>query len=93
MKSILTYIIAFVAAFGLNPLTARVTDLDREADTVTIETATGHLYQYHGCEDYEIGDYVSAILWNAGTPNDCRDDIIISVHYSGYSDYAGDTLN
>lgn len=93
MKSILSYIIAFVAAFGLNPVTARVTDLDREADTVTIETATGHLYQYYGCEDYEIGDYVSAILWNYGTKDTVTDDIIISVHYSGYSDYAGDPLN
>ena len=93
MKSLLAWIIALVAAIGLMPVTARITDLNRTTDIVTIEMANGHLFTFEGCEDYLVGDYVSAILWNNGTPNDCRDDIIVSVHYSGYSDYASDPLN
>ena len=93
MNKILAFILAVIAAFGLSPLTARITDLDRTNDTVTVETATGIRFAFYGCEDYCVGDYVSAILYDNGTPHDCRDDIIVSVHYSGYSDYAGDPLN
>ena len=93
MKSILTWVIALISAVGLCPITARIVDLNRTTDVVTIELANGHRFAFTGCEDYCEGDYVSAILWNNGTPHDCRDDIIVSVHYSGYSDYAGDPLN
>ena len=93
MNKIIALIIALLAALGLSPLTARVTDLDRTTDIVTIETATGIRFAFYGCEDYCVGDYVSAILYDNGTPHDCRDDIIVSVHYSGYSDYTGDPLN
>lgn len=93
MKSILAWVIALISTVGLCPITARIVDLDRTTDTVTIELANGHRFAFTGCSDYCEGDYVSAILWNNGTPHDCRDDIIVSVHYSGYSDYAGDPLN
>ena len=92
MKSILAWIIALIAAVGLCPITAKVVDLDYRTDTVTIEMANGHRYAFFGCSDYCEGDYVSAIVWKNGT-DDIRDDIIVSVHYSGYSDYAGDPLN
>lgn len=93
MNKIIAFIIALLAALGLNPLTARITDLDRTTDTVTIETATGIRFAFYGCEDYCVGDYVSAILYDNGTKGNATDDIIVSVHYSGYSDYAGDPLN
>ncbi len=93
MKNLLAWIIALIAAVGLSPLTAKIVDLDRPNDVVTIETASGIRFAFEGCEDYCVGDYVSAILWKNGTPHDCRDDIIVSVHYAGYSDYAGDPLN
>jgi len=75
----------------LSPITARIIDLDRESDIVTIQMANGHIYQYYGCSDYEIGDYVSAIL-NIHSKYDPSDDEIVKVHYSGYSDYADDNL-
>lgn len=87
MKTILAYIIAFITTFGLCPITARITDLDRQNDIVTIEMANGHIYQFYGCEDYCTGDYVSAIVWRNGTEG-ATDDVIVSAHYAGYSDYA-----
>lgn len=74
----------------LCPITARITGLDRESDIVTIQMANGHVFRYYGCSDYEIGDYVSAIVWDPTGYS--RDYEIVSVHYSGYSDYAGDNL-
>ena len=92
MKSILAWVIALIAALGLSPVTAKIVEMNRETDVVVIEMANGHRYAFFGCEDYCEGDYVSAIVWRNGTPDDCRDDIIVSVHYSGYSDYSGDPL-
>lgn len=91
MKTIISYLIAVITALGLCPLTARIIELNRTDDIVTIETATGHQYKFFGCEDYCEGDYVSAILWRNGTDT-VKDDVILSVLFSGYADYAGDTL-
>ena len=75
----------------LCPITAKIIDLDRESDIVTIQMANGHCFRYSGCSDYEIGDYVSAIIYDpTGYVTDYE---IVSVHYSGYSDYAGDNLD
>ena len=71
----------------LRPVTAKIVELDRETDTVTVETATGFLFAFTGCEDYEIGDFVSAIMHTNGTPG-ITDDYFLTVHYSGWSDYA-----
>ena len=87
MKTLIAYLVALIAALGLSPMTAKVVDLDYPADTVTVETATGHLYAFHGCEDYCVGDYVSAIVWKNRTDT-MTDDVILSVHYAGYCDYA-----
>lgn len=87
MKTILSYLIALIATFGLSPLTGKVIETNRTTDTVTIALSNGHRYAFTGCEDYVPGDYVSAILWSNGTEG-ATDDIIVSVHYAGYSDYA-----
>lgn len=87
MKTIIAYLLAVIAALGLYPMTAKVVDLDRPADVVTIETASGYQYQFYGCEDYCEGDFVSAIVWKNGTER-ITDDVILAVHYSGWCDYA-----
>jgi len=75
----------------LCPITAKIIDLDEDRDIVTIQMANGHILQYYGCSDYCIGDYVSAIVWDP--TGYVQDYEIVSVHYSGYSDYAGDNLD
>ena len=87
MKNLLSYILALIAALGLSPLTGKVIETNRTTDTVTVALSNGHRYVFTGCEDYVPGDYVSAILWSNGTEG-ATDDIIVSVHYAGYSDYA-----
>lgn len=53
-------------------------------DTVTLSTATGHLYEMKGAEDYEPGDMVSAIMFTNATPR-ITDDVIITARYSGFT--------
>lgn len=78
---------SLVRVEDLRPVTARVVELNRDTDTVTVETASGLLFAFDGCSDYELGDYVSAVMHTNGTPG-ARDDRFLIVHYSGYSDYA-----
>ena len=78
---------SLVRVEDIRPMTARVVALDRETDIVTVETATGFLFAFYGCSDYEIGDYVSAVMHTNGTQG-IKDDYFLVVHYSGYSDYA-----
>lgn len=74
---------AMAAAGFIYPDTMEITALDRENDVVTLETATGFIYEMDGCEDYSPGDLVSVLMWSAGTKN-VTDDAIISARYSGY---------
>ena len=92
MKTILSYLLAVIAALGLYPMTAKVTDVNRTKDVVTVETATGYQYQFAGCSDWCEGDFITAIMWKNGTDN-ITDDALVTWHYSGWSDYAGDPLN
>lgn len=64
--------------------TAIVYDLDYENDIVYISDSNGNAWSFTGIEDYELGDYVSIIMYDNDTPN-IYDDIIVSVRYSGYT--------
>lgn len=64
------------------PATMVVDSID--GDTVTLATATGHLYEMAGAEDYEPGDLVSAIMFTNATPR-ITDDAIITARYSGFT--------
>ena len=75
----------------LRAMTARVVELDRKTDTVTVENANGFRFAFYGCSDYCIGDYVSAVMHSNGTP-EIADDYFLAVRYSGYCDYSGESL-
>ena len=64
-----------------------VVDLDTQHDVVTVETSTGHDYQFYGCEDYAIGDLVGVLMYNNLT-DDVRDDQILRAQYSGFNEFA-----
>lgn len=83
MKKILSFLAAIIAAGLIYPTTMLVTDIDYTTDVVTIETATGFIYQFEGAEDYIKGDLVSCIMFSNGTA-DITDDMILSVRYSGF---------
>ena len=59
-----------------------ITEIEPETDTVICEDSTGNIWDFQGIEDYEIGDQVSCILTDNGTPT-IYDDEILSVRYTG----------
>lgn len=74
-----------IAAAGLiYPTSAAIVEIDRAADLVTMETATGHIYQMTGAEDYERGDLVALLMWSSYTET-ITDDVIISARFSGWT--------
>lgn len=85
-SSIFTYRLPLYEKY---PLTAEVVEINPINDTVKIRTATGIFYQFKGCEDYAVGDLISAIMDINHTPDYVLDDIILKVQYSGYK--ANDT--
>jgi hypothetical protein len=60
-----------------------VTEVDHEADTITLTTATGYDYIWEGAEDWQEGDQVAAIMNDNGTPS-IFDDSIICIKYVGF---------
>lgn len=74
--------LALGACEFLYPQTFVVTEIDYDEDVVYMETSTGMIFSFDEVEDFQVGDIVSAIMWNCGTPN-ITDDAIISYKYSG----------
>lgn len=60
-----------------------VTEVNQEADTITLTTATGYDYIWTGSEDWQEGDQVAAIMNDNGTPS-ILDDSIICIKYVGF---------
>lgn len=59
---------------------AKVIELDRNNDIVTVIDGIGYTWQFSGCEDWMINDYVSFVMYDMGTES-VTDDIIIDLHY------------
>ena len=64
--------------------TAKIAGIDYAADTVTLVDGAGLVWQFFECEDYDIGDLVSLLMSDAGTPETVLDDVIVSASYAGY---------
>lgn len=65
------------------PETAKVVEVDYDTDTVTVETFTGFLFAFYGCEDWMVGDCASLIMEDNGTEL-VYDDEIIMAQYGGW---------
>lgn len=66
--------------------TAKITEVDYDTDTVTLVDGAGRLWSFTGCEDYAVDDFVSLLMSDAGTPENCYDDVIVSARYAGFWD-------
>lgn len=66
--------------------TAKITEVDYGTDTVTLVDGAGRLWSFTGCEDYDVDDFVSLLMSDAGTPESVLDDVIVSARYAGFWD-------
>ena len=80
---VLALVLCGSACADLYPTTARVTKVDRSADLVTVETVTGLLFTFEGCEDWEEGDCCSLLMDDNGTDS-VLDDLVLDAIYSGW---------
>lgn len=79
----LAVVAAMAASGAIYPQALEVVNIDRAADVVVLETASGFAYELEGAEDYAVGDVVAAIMWNSGTENIADDEIIVA-QYTGF---------
>lgn len=63
-------------------MTTKVVELDRENDVVVCEDFNGNLWEFYGCEDWQIDDIASLLMDDNGTPT-IYDDEIVSARYNG----------
>lgn len=70
--------IALTASAEIYPLTAKVTEVNYDDDTVTVETFTGFLFSFEGCEDWAEGDCASLIMDDNGTEKIFDDEIVMA---------------
>lgn len=82
MRKITAVLLAILICVGLYPLAGTVVEVNRPDDTFTIEDGAGHLWRFHGAEDWEAGD-LAALLMNDNSTEDVRDDVILQVRYAG----------
>lgn len=68
------------AASNLYAEAGVVTELDYTADVVTFMDARGMYWSFYGVEDWQVGDLLCAILYDAGTL-DPIDDAVIGATY------------
>lgn len=64
------------------PRTMIVTEVDIEADLVTLEDNVGFEWQFYGVEDWEVNDICSCIMSDNGTEI-ITDDSIVMTRYNG----------
>lgn len=65
------------------PLTAIVMEFDYDNDLVTCIDGADNFWSFHGIDDWHMGDFVSMIMSDNGTPT-IYDDIILQTEYAGY---------
>ena len=65
-------------------LTTCVVEIDRDSDIVTCEDSNGNLWEFYGCEDWEIGDCASLLMDNQGTES-IYDDSIEAARYNAWT--------
>ena len=75
--------VTLTATAEIYPETAKVVEVDYDTDTVTVETFTGFLFTFYGCEDWMVGDCASLIMEDNGTEL-VYDDEIIMAQYGGW---------
>ena len=63
-------------------LTAKVVEVDRDADLVTVVDGAGNAWQFEGVEDWEEDDFVSLLMDDNGTEF-IYDDVILAARYAG----------
>lgn len=83
MIAALSIAAALIAYEVFYPATLVITAI--QDDVVTLETSTGISYQFTGAEDWTEGELVSVLMYNNGTPETIRDDVMMVRRSTGFS--------
>lgn len=65
-------------------MTAKVVEVNEAADLVTVVDSTGNLWAFYGCEDWQVNDCASLVMYDAGTQS-IYDDEVINARYNAWT--------
>ena len=71
------------AASNLYAEAGMVTEQDYTTDVVTFMDARGMYWSFYGVEDWQVGDLLCAILYDAGTLDPLDDAVIGATYHAG----------
>ena len=80
MRKLLALMLCGVMAQHMYANLTHVVEIDRDADTVLCEDFNGHLWEFYGAEDWEIGDECNLVMFDCGTA-EVTDDMIVRATY------------
>ena len=69
-----------VAVDNLYIMETRVIEFEERADIVVVEAESGHMYAFHGIEDWELEDRCVLLMDDCGTES-ITDDVIVRTYY------------
>lgn len=82
--------IMMIIQLGINPETARIYPMTAEVigfnyedDLVTVVNGSENYFSFYGIEDWQLGDLVSIMMVDPGTPGILDDDVILLHWYTG----------
>lgn len=73
--------LAGVASAELYSTLFKVVDIDRNEDVVTVIDCNKNTWRFDEVDDWNVGDFLTAIMWDAETEGDIKDDRIVSIRY------------
>ena len=89
LLGILAALTALLASGTIYPQTFLVVDVSPDDNTLTLVSAARVEYvcavPENTLPNYAPGDLVSAVMYNAGTPDDPQDDQVMAIRTSGFS--------
>ena len=86
MLMVVVLLVVGASAFAEDyAMVAKVVNVDYSADLVDVVDANGNIWQFDGCEDWEVNDLCACLMDDNGTEI-IYDDMIISCRYCGIID-------
>lgn len=68
---------------GFYPRAGRIVEINDQEDFFVVQDGAGFLWEVGEVEDFQEGDIVAMIMWDANTLHVITDDAVVVCHYAG----------
>ena len=80
MRKLLALILCGILRGNLYANLTTIVEIDHNTDVVICEDCNGHVWEFYGAEDWQVGDECNLVMFDCGT-EEIADDVIIRETY------------